>query len=392
MRLYVHVPFCRIKCAYCAFYSLPLSGREEAPALMKGYIASLIQEIRLWGERLGRCEVESVFFGGGTPSLLPARALEGILAAIKSTFTLVPGAEITAEANPDSALADGWLFDAKDAGINRLSLGVQSFNDAFLMRLGRPHDARVAEIAYTTARTAGFGNISLDFMWGLPGPRGRAQAQRHWLDTLRHAVELRPEHISAYGLTLEPGTPLEGEVGRKELSLPGERELASMYLTGAEYLESTGFMQYEISNFARMGFESRHNTGYWLGDPYLGVGPAAASTLAGRRWTNPADIALWQKRVEEKRIAEDAENLDAQTQLKELVMLRLRMNRGLSLKDYQEASGRPFQTDFAALLPLLQKNGLGSTRNGYFRLTRNGMLVSDTILTHFFEALENADG
>ncbi|MDL2267024.1 radical SAM family heme chaperone HemW [Desulfovibrio sp. OttesenSCG-928-G15] len=389
MRLYVHVPFCRVKCVYCAFYSIPLSGKEEAPALMKAYIAGVIKEIRLWGERLGPCGVESIFFGGGTPSLLPASALEAILAQIKKTFRVQPGAEISAEANPDSALAEGWLFSAKDAGINRLSLGVQSFDDADLIRLGRPHDARIAEIAFTTARTAGFTNISLDFMWGLPGTRGRAQSQKKWQDGLRRAFELRPEHISAYGLTLEPDSPLKGLVDKKELSLPTERELSSMYLSGADLLEASGYMQYEISNFARMGFECRHNIGYWRGDEYLGFGPAATSTLADRRWTNPANLTEWAQQVEEQRVATNAEVLDAPTRLKECIMLRLRMSRGLSLADYQRLSGRPFQSDFANLLPLLQKNGLGSVRNGYFRLSRNGMLVSDTILAHFFETLDS---
>lgn len=389
MLLYIHVPFCRKKCAYCAFYSVPLPGGRAGADMVKGYLITLLGEMRLWGERLGRCPVETVFFGGGTPSLLPPRAMAGILGAVRDTFALDPAAEITAEANPESALADGWLFEARSAGVNRLSLGVQSFSDADLVRLGRGHDARTAEAAFVTARSAGFANINLDFMWGLPGEPDRPQAQNRWLGQLRRAAELRPDHVSAYGLTLEEGNALAASCRNGEYSLPRENELASMYLAGADFLESRGFMQYEISNYARMGFECRHNLGYWHGADYLGLGPAAASMINGRRWTNPADPLHWRKRVREKSTGADAETLDPTNRLKELLMLRLRMNKGLALKEYRLLSGRSFLRDFGDLAELLQKNGLAASRKGRFRLTRAGMLVSDTILAHFFEGFSD---
>ena len=390
MLLYIHVPFCRQKCAYCAFYSVPLERGRAGADMLGAYLACLLGELRFWGERLGAAEVETVFFGGGTPSILPGKAIEGILGQVRGTFALAPAAEITAEANPESALRDGWLFEARAAGVNRLSLGVQSFDDAALGLLGRCHSAREAEAAFATARTAGFGNISLDFMWGMPGTPGRPQSQRQWLAQLARAVELRPEHLSAYGLTLEPGSELEGICASGRAELPAESALSSMYLAGADFLESRGYMQYEISNFSRMGYACRHNLGYWEGRDYLGLGPAAASTLRGKRWTNAADLERWRRAVKAGTLGAQTEDLDTAARLKELVMLRLRMNKGLPLKEWQALSGRSFLKEFSPLVTLLQQQGLASTRNGHFRLTRSGMLVSDTILAHFFERLDSA--
>lgn len=395
MLLYIHVPFCRKKCEYCAFFSQPLGEGKKGHSQVTGYLSSLLGELRFWAERLrgsrGDVRLESIFFGGGTPSLLPAKAVSGFLEQVRSLFTVPETAEITVEANPESALAEGWLFEARAAGVNRLSLGVQSFDDEQLSLLGRCHDSRMAEAAFHTARAAGFANISLDFMWGLPGRGNRSQSQLEWLSQLRKAAELQPEHISAYGLTIEPGSPLEASHEASKIVLPTEHVLSSMYLAGADFLESQGYMQYEISNFSRMGYACRHNQGYWEGEEYLGLGPGATSTLDGRRWTNTPDIAAWQREVREGELGKEAEVLDKTAQMKELLMLRLRMNKGLSFKDWKQLSGRSFLKDYENLATLLQQNGLASTRQGRFRLTRTGMLVSDTILAHFFERLE-ADG
>ena len=383
MLLYIHVPFCRKKCAYCSFYSVPLE-EKAAYKEISGYLGSLLRELTLWGERLGKAQVETVFFGGGTPSLLPAEAVAGIMERVKATFDLSPSAEISMEANPESALAPGWLYGARKAGVNRLSLGVQSLDDQALGILGRPHSAREAAYACEQARNAGFSNINIDFMWGLPG-RGIAQSQVQWLRQLKEAVSLQPDHISAYGLTLEDDSPMAAACERGEFILPSEREQASMYVAGAEFLESQGFMQYEISNFARMGFECRHNIGYWEGKPYLGLGPAATSTLGARRWTNPADLEGWKKVVASGDLAQDFEDLDMETRLREMIMLRLRMTKGLPLKEWSALSGRSFIKDHASLVTALQQNGLASLRKDAFRLTRSGMLVSNTIISHFFE-------
>lgn len=388
MLLYIHVPFCRKKCAYCAFYSTPLPGGGSGAAALQEYLTSLLGEMRIWSKRLGKKEVETVFFGGGTPSLLPAKAVDGILTRIRDCFALSPTAEISIEANPESALAESWLFDARKAGINRLSLGVQSFDDKALALLGRCHDARAAEAAFATARAAGFTNISLDFMWGLPGKK-RPQSQHEWLADLRRAVALKPEHISTYGLTLEEGAALAARCEAKELVLPEEEALGSMYLAGVEFLEENGYMQYEISNFCRMGQACRHNTGYWQGKEYLGLGPAATSTMAGKRWTNPEDTEKWRQVVKKDLPGADAEPLGIETRLKERLMLELRMNRGLDLKKWEELSGAPFLKEYATLAAALQRNGLAAIRQGHFRLTRTGMLVSDAVLVHFFEQMDN---
>ncbi len=388
MLLYIHVPFCRKKCSYCAFYSLPLENGKPGADQIATYGARLLRELRLWGERLGKVPVETIFFGGGTPSLLPGRTIGMILDVVRTVFTVADTAEISAEANPDSALDDGWLFEARRAGVNRLSLGVQSFDDADLALLGRPHSARAAQAAFETARTAGFANISLDLMWGLPGLAPQAQSQFQWLRQLRLATDLQPEHISAYGLTLEQGTLLEKGHAAGALVLPKEKEQASMYLAGSEYLENRGYMQYEISNYARIGFECRHNIGYWEGADYLGLGPAAVSTMGNKRWSNPESLNEWQRAIKVGVIAPTVETLDAQAKAKEMLMLHLRMSKGLSVKDWKELTGQSFLDEYAPLIALLQKNGLAATRSGRFRLTRPGMLVSNTILAHFFEKLE----
>ena len=358
--------------------------------MMSGYLAALLQELRLWGERLGKAPVETIFFGGGTPSLLPGKAIAGLLEQIRQTFVVSPTAEITAEANPDSALEDGWLFEARRAGINRLSLGVQSLEDADLAALGRLHSARAATAAFETARSAGFSNISLDFMWGLPGAGTPPQSQVQWLRQLKQITILQPEHVSAYGLSIEPDTDLEKACSRGDMVLPSEKEQASMYLAGSDYLEAQGYMQYEISNYARMGFECRHNLGYWEGAQYLGLGPAATSTIGNRRWTNPENLRAWQDEVKNRTIAATVETLDSRTQAQELLMLRLRMTKGLPLKEWHALTGRSFLKDYSALVTLLQQNGLASTRTGYFRLTKSGMLVSNTIISHFFEDFRTA--
>jgi oxygen-independent coproporphyrinogen-3 oxidase len=337
----------------------------------------------------GRKAVSTVFFGGGTPSILPGKAIAGILEEARKCFALSAETEITLEANPESLLEGDCASAARKAGVNRLSIGVQSFDDAALTLLGRAHDSRQAEAAFATARRAGFSNINLDLIWGLPGKDGRPQSQMQWLATLRRAVNLQPEHISTYGLNLEEGLSLTRRVEEGELALPGERELASMYLAGSEFLEAHGYMQYEISNFARMGFPCRHNSGYWRGEDYLGLGPAAASTLDGRRRTNPADLKTWADNAEKGEDSAFREELDALTGLKEMLMLRLRTCAGLSFSEWQMKAGRPFLSDFGAQATLLQQNGLARTRAGNFYLTRTGMLVSDTILARFFAELEN---
>ncbi|MEG2139490.1 MAG: radical SAM family heme chaperone HemW [Bilophila sp.] len=382
MLLYIHVPFCRRKCRYCAFHSEPQMGEEPAESAlrMRAYMDVLMLELAQWADRLGKQPVETVFFGGGTPSLLPPRSVGTILERVRRCFKLSPGAEITLEANPESLNTRGLVRDYMRVGVNRISLGIQSLDDDMLTLLGRMHRASGAITAYRAVRDAYCPNVSVDLMWGLPG-----QKLRHWRQTLKEVIGLRPDHLSAYGLTLEPGTPLDSDCESGLLTLPPEREQASMYIQGAELLEEAGLMQYEVSNFARMGYQCRHNLGYWEGQDYLGLGPAATSTFAGRRWTNPPDLSLWGRQVTAKRISDDLETLDTVTRVLELMMLRLRTTRGLRIRAYKDLTGRDFMKDHKKFIHALHKNGLIRILNGYLSLTRSGMLVSNSILGNLFE-------
>lgn len=350
---------------------------------MRDYTDSLLTEIALWGDRLGKMKIESIFFGGGTPSILPAKTLGAILARVRKAFSVAAHAEITLEANPESFLAFGYAYEAAAAGINRLSLGVQSLDENALAALGRPHSKKEAVMAFELARAARFPSVSLDLIWGLPGQR-----RRDWIRELAEICAMRPDHLSCYGLTLEEGTPLAEASAQGTVALPDEKEQAAMYMDGAGYLETAGYLHYEISNFARMGFQCRHNMGYWENRDYLGLGPAATSTLKGLRWTNPADVAAWRETVRKGIPGHDAELLTPEIRIMETVMLRLRTTRGLRLKAYRDLTGRDFMADHKELLRLLHRQGLIRFRNGYARLTRNGMLVSDTILAHLFEAMD----
>ena len=384
MLLYIHVPFCRSKCRYCAFYSEPLTGLAHPGDAMRDYVQTLLLEIALHGDRLGKVPVESVFFGGGTPSLLPPSAFAVILNRLRGAFALSPKAEVSLEANPDSFLAIGYAHETAALGINRLSLGVQSLNEDTLAALGRPHGKREALMAYELARSAGFASVSLDLIWGLPGQR-----RRDWMRELAEAVTLQPDHLSCYGLTLEEGTPMARAHEEGLISLPAEKDQAAMYMDGADYLETAGYLQYEISNFARMGFQCRHNLGYWENADYIGLGPGATSTMKNLRWTNPHNVSEWSALVRQGTVGSNAEILSPKIRLLETVMLRLRTTRGLRLKAYRELTGRDFMEDNKDLLHLLHRQGLARFRNGYVRLTRNGMLVSNAILEYLFEAVNN---
>lgn len=380
MLLYIHVPFCRSKCAYCSFFSVPLADDLS----LNAYVRLLIQEISFWGQKLDRPVISSIYCGGGTPSLLPLSAWERIAQALHKAFVFQPGLEWSMEANPDSCVDPLALRGLRTLGVNRLSLGVQSLENTQLRRLGRMHTAAQAMQAFDLARWAGFENISLDLIWGLPGQRLRG-----WLQTLEKVIRLQPEHLSCYGLSVEPDTALADFVASGEVALPGETEQAKMFLQGAELLEAKGLLQYEISNFSRMGYICRHNQGYWEGLDYLGLGPAAVSTLRDRRWENPRDLSGYARMTHSGRLGEDAQELSPRQRLKELVMLRLRTTRGLHLKAYAKMREMCFLREHRPLIQALRQNELIRIRDGYMRLSKTGMLVSNAILERFLAALEH---
>ena len=268
MGLYIHIPFCHTKCPYCDFNTY---ARIEP--LMPSYMTALESEIRCWGALLGSPRVNTIFFGGGTPSYVPRRAIADILGAAHDAFRVAPDAEVTIEANPGDLL-NGDLSPLLDAGVNRLSTGVQSLDDGLLKLMGRRHTSQEAVAAFEEVRRAGFDNVSIDLMYGLP-----YQSLEQWRETLDKALGLSAEHMSLYCLTLEGGTPMERQVSVGELPEPDPDLAADMYTLAEDSLAIAGYRHYEISNWSRPGLESRHNLTYWLNRPYLGVGPGAHSYL-----------------------------------------------------------------------------------------------------------------
>lgn len=379
MLVYIHVPFCRRKCNYCTFYSQVPKDNETAT-----YLSSLLAEIALWGGRLGRRQtVSSIFIGGGTPSLLPVAAIGAMLDALSKAFSLTPNLEISLEANPHSTSGVKYFNDLLRVGVRRLSLGAQSLDDSLLKTLGRQHSSSDVIRAVRDAREAGFANINLDIMWGLPGQR-----LRHFKEELKYiTLHLKPDHLSCYGLTLEPGTRLFEQVESGKLKLPSEKEQGHMFLDGADFLQESGYLQYEISNFARMGFQCKHNLGYWAGRDYLGLGPGAVSTWRGRRWTNSRDLAQYAAVINGKQLPAEAEDLDLATKVRELIMLSLRTTKGLNAATYRKLTGNDFFKENQNFINALHSKNLIRIRNGYLSLTRSGMLVSNTIMGHLFEAL-----
>ncbi|MBQ7585091.1 MAG: radical SAM family heme chaperone HemW [Desulfovibrionaceae bacterium] len=382
MLIYIHVPFCRSRCKYCAFHSVAL-GRNQMPEsslAVQSYVDALLLELALWADRLGSKYVPTIFFGGGTPSLLPAKIIGIVLDRIHKYFKVDPHAEITLEANPESLKGSLQPTEYLKAGINRLSIGLQSLDGDMLHLLGRPHKAQEGMNALWAAKDAGFVNVSVDLMWGLPG-----QSVYQWLQSLKDIVNLAPMHISAYGLTLEKGTPLERDCVEGKITLPPERDQNIMFMDGAAFLQSQGYLHYEISNFAKMGYQCRHNMGYWQGEDYLGLGPSSTSTINDKRWTNPANQQAWEDRVRAGKLGGEEEELTPLIKVLEMMMLSLRTSRGLELKKYQLMTGHNFIADHQQMVQSLHENGLVRVMQGYMRLTTSGMLVSNAILSNLFE-------
>lgn len=373
MLLYVHVPFCVSKCRYCAFASEVMSMDA-----LEAWERAIRAETDHYGKLLGKPSASTVYIGGGTPSLLPPWAFERLLKTLKRNFIIQKDIEFTLEANPDSATDKDLMRLWRAAGVNRISLGVQSLSEAELEVLGRPHRLAAVLTAVQRLRAAGFSNLSLDLIWGLPGQR-----LKNWMDTLKGAVRLGPEHISAYGLTLEQGTPLAEAHERGLLQLPPEDEAAKMYVHGGDFLEEQGYLHYEISNFARMGFASVHNQGYWEGRDYLGLGPSAVSTMEGKRWENPRTVAGYAELASRKAWGEGSQTLTPEERTRELLMLALRTSKGMRLAEYNRLTGRDLVAAEGKLLGALRQKGLIRIKSGSLSLTRQGMLVSNQIIGRF---------
>ena len=368
--IYVHVPFCRSKCQYCDFYSLTTKDDK----LIDSYLTAVCDHIKESGELTPGYRVDTIYFGGGTPSFLGADALATILTAIRRNFDVDSGAEITLEANPDS-VSDKLLGRLRAEGFNRISLGVQCDDDELLKKLGRPHDYAQAVSAAQRIRKAGFKNLSVDLMYGLPN-----QTLKGWKDTLERVLTMNPEHVSCYALKVEEGTPMYDY--RDFLNLPTEDTQADMYLAAVEILRGKGFRQYEISNFARKGLYSRHNMKYWTGGEYLGFGPNASSDFGGKRFTIIRDLQGYCSGIKNGgAILQEIDEVPLRERAGEYLMLRLRTSVGILREEYE----RKFLLPFSDLEVSLEKSrSLGyavKSEEGRWRLTPKGLLISNDIIT-----------
>ena len=373
--LYIHIPFCKSKCIYCDFYSLP-----RAEDRMDRYVSALCRQLAEIAQRTTAHTVDSVYLGGGTPSYLGEKRLRRILKTVKKHYHLSRDAEITLEANPDSAGDWRALRALRRAGMNRLSLGVQSADDGLLRTLGRPHTFAQAEEAAAAARRARIRNLSLDLIYGLPG-----QDLTGWKDTLERAAALEPEHLSCYGLKVEEGTPLWDM--QEKMDLPDDDAQADMYLWTVERLGALGYEQYEISNFARPGRASRHNMKYWTLCEYAGFGPGAHSDLGDVRYAYLRSLDTYCAGVEAGvSVLESSEHIPPRERDIEYVMLGLRLTQGISRQEFENRYRLPF-APIQSVLERFRATGHAALAGGRWRLTPEGFLVSNQIIGQALEAL-----
>lgn len=372
--IYVHVPFCISKCAYCDFVSYPYNNEDVA-----SYAEALEQEIRLRGKECDQENVvKSVYLGGGTPTCLPPATLKRILSLLREHFVISPEAEITVEANPGT-VTDELLEGLLSSGVNRLSIGMQSTEDAMLQVLGRRHTAADAVKTIQITRRAGFTNISVDLIFGIPG-----QSTGGWGRSLAEIVALGPEHISTYGLEIHGETPLGRAVAAGKTAVCSDEVFQAMYFQAVDYLNAAGYVQYEISNFARPGRESRHNLLYWEGEPYLGLGPGAHSYLNRRRWANAAELDTYRNALFGGGfpVAEET-NLTPADEMAETMFLGLRLTRGVSALRFRERFGREPEAVYGLEISRLIARGLLRRENGRLRLTREALPVANQVFAAF---------
>lgn len=368
LELYIHIPFCIRKCEYCDFLSGPASF-----AKWQVYVDALCREIQAC-RGYEAYEVVSIFFGGGTPSVLPGEWLERVMEQIRERFVVRADAEISIEANPGTVNREK-LLHYRMAGINRISFGCQSADDEELKRLGRIHTFEEFLDSFRMARKAGFSNINVDLMFALPG-----QSRAGWEKSLRKVINLSPEHISAYSLIIEEGTPF----AQRKLDLPDEEEERSMYEDTGKILREYGYAQYEISNYAKKGYECRHNCGYWQGREYLGLGLGSASLLEGVRFSNTQDFEQYiDCSADPAQIREHSQQLSRQEQMEEFMFLGMRMMCGVSDKLFYEKFQKTMKEVYGKIITKYVGMGLLEWEGENLRLTRDGIHVSNQIFADF---------
>jgi oxygen-independent coproporphyrinogen III oxidase len=372
--LYLHIPFCHTRCHYCDFntYAGLLPLREP-------YVRALLHEIALMGEFAGRPDGKArrsrtLFFGGGTPSLLSVKQITSLLEACRASFVVDEGAEITLEANPGT-LTETQLAGLREAGINRLSMGAQSFDAELLKTLGRIHSPQEITQAVHYARAAGFTSINLDFMFGLPG-----QTMQHWRETLDRALDLHPEHLSLYSLIIEEGTPFYTWVDEGRIT-PGDEDLcADMYEYADERLEAAGYQNYEISNWSLPGHQSRHNLTYWHNLPYLGMGAGAYSFFGQRRFSNERDPQAYIRQLKAGQRPEvESETVESTQEMSETAFLALRTAQGLHLPTFEQRFAKPFTSFVGDRLHIVEEAGLLEYDGEWLRLSKRGRLLGNEV-------------
>ena len=374
MELYLHMPFCVRKCAYCDFLSFP-SGAET----QRMYAKRLMKDIDVMGKRYGEILVETIFIGGGTPSVPDSGLIVEIMEHVRHAFHVADGAEISMEANPGTVTREK-LTDYRKAGINRLSFGLQSANDRELKLLGRIHTWAEFLESFTLARECGFANLNIDLMSALPG-----QTCESWKETLSRVTDLDPEHISAYSLIIEEGTPFGERYGSEEgrKLLPDEDSEREMYHETKRFLKDCGYERYEISNYAKPGRECRHNIGYWTGVPYLGLGLGASSYLDGCRFTVNPDMKQY---LEEKPgMFADIEKLTKKDMEEEFFYVGLRMTAGVSLSEFERRFGISAKEVYPGLMETFVKEKAARFEGDRFVLTDYGLDVSNYIMAQFLQ-------
>ncbi|RHO04861.1 radical SAM protein [Clostridium sp. OF09-10] len=374
MELYLHMPFCVRKCAYCDFLSFP-SGAET----QRMYAKRLMKDIDVMGKRYGEIPVETIFIGGGTPSVPDSALIVEIMEHVRHAFHVADGAEISMEANPGTVTREK-LTDYRKAGINRLSFGLQSANDRELKLLGRIHTWAEFLESFTLARECGFANLNIDLMSALPG-----QTCESWKETLSRVTDLDPEHISAYSLIIEEGTPFGERYGSEEgrKLLPDEDSEREMYHETKRFLKDCGYERYEISNYAKPGRECRHNIGYWTGVPYLGLGLGASSYLDGCRFTVNPDMKQY---LEEKPgMFADIEKLTKKDMEEEFFYVGLRMTAGVSLSEFERRFGISAKEVYPGLMETFVKEKAARFEGDRFVLTDYGLDVSNYIMAQFLQ-------
>jgi oxygen-independent coproporphyrinogen-3 oxidase len=367
--LYIHIPYCQKKCPYCAFYSVPIHTAEP-----HRFIDALFTELDSYTITE---PIETIYIGGGSPTCLPPDVLTELVSGLNSRFGLV--AEFTVECNPAQA-DEPTLRQLRCLGVNRLSIGAQSFNEKELKTLGRIHSPRQIVEAVRIAKRSGFKNIGLDLMFGIPG-----SSMKTWRHSLKSAVALKVQHVSAYSLTIEKLTPFEHAVREGELVMIDEAIERHMCKAARLFLRNTGFVQYEISNFAIGGFECRHNIRYWKNLPVIGIGPAAASWYQGKRATNVADVARYIKRIESGRSSQSEAYIPSPEQIaSESAVLGLRMTAGVDAREYEKQTGFNLIRLFGDAIKKHTFNGLlECTDDDHCRLTEKGLSYADTVAQDF---------